>query len=150
MRSLFMPTTSHWSAISSIIFLAKRNCPMAEIVLAATSQSNAPTSPALDFYIQVAEARQKSPDSVLEWDPYKRVDMRVMDALQQLKGNDNAFDVLKVGGLSKDEARSIMEYYAESGLLRHRVHDRFVAEKWSLAGMGNIGELERASVRARV
>jgi small subunit ribosomal protein S29 len=59
-------------------------------------------------------------------------------------------DVIHVGGLSKDEARSIMEYYAESGMLRHQVNDGFVSEKWSLAGMGNIGELERASVRARV
>jgi small subunit ribosomal protein S29 len=58
--------------------------------------------------------------------------------------------VIHVGGLSKDEARSIMEYYAESGMLRHQVNDGFVSEKWSLAGMGNIGELERASVRARV
>ena len=59
-------------------------------------------------------------------------------------------NVIKVGGLSKEEARSIMEYYAESGMLRAKVDDGFVSEKWSLAGMGNIGELERASVRLRI
>ena len=128
----------------------QKQLPNGGIVLAATSQSNSPASPALDFYLQVAEARQKTPDDVPQWNPYKLVDGRVMEALKDLKSNDKAFDVLVVGGLSKDEARSIMEYYAESGMLRHQVNDRFVTEKWSLAGMGNVGELERASVRARV
>lgn len=73
-----------------------------------------------------------------------------MEALKELNGDAKTFDVIKVGGLSKEEARSIMEYYAESGLLRHQVNDGFVSEKWSLAGMGNIGELERSSVRLRI
>lgn len=65
-----------------------------------------------------------------------------MDALKDV-------GVLEVSGISKDEARSIMEYYAQSGLLRAKVDQRFVSEKWSMAGMGNIGELERVSVRMR-
>jgi small subunit ribosomal protein S29 len=59
-------------------------------------------------------------------------------------------DVLKVGGLSKEEARALIEYYAASGMLRAKVDEPFVTEKWSLAGMGNVGELERATVRLRV
>ncbi|KAF1953905.1 hypothetical protein CC80DRAFT_476784 [Byssothecium circinans] len=121
------------------------------IILAATSQSNAPTSTALDHSIKVAEALQKHPDNLPRWDLYKNVDSRVMEALKELQDpKKTGLDVIKVGGLSKDEARSIMEYYAESGMLRHKVDDGFVSEKWSLAGMGNIGELERASVRLRI
>lgn len=124
--------------------------PNGGIVLGATSQSNAPTSPALDFCIEVAEAKQSTPDNVPQWNPYKNVDVRVMEALKDLNNDKSDLDVIKVGGISKDEARSIMEYYAESGMLRHQVNDGFVNEKWSLAGMGNIGELEKASVRLRI
>jgi small subunit ribosomal protein S29 len=127
-----------------------KKLPNGGIVLGATSQSNAPKSAALDFSIEVAAARKKSPDSIPEWNPYKNVDARVMDALRDLRTNNEDFDVINVGGLTKEEARAIMEYYAESGLLRHTVNEGFVSEKWSLAGMGNIGELERTSVRLRV
>lgn len=132
-----------------------KSLPNGGVILAATSQSNQRAAPALDFSIQVAEARQVDPNKVPRWNTYKAIDPRVVDALKDLHsadakaddGNMRAMDVIKVGGLSKDEARSIMEYYAESGMLRAKVDDGFVSEKWSLAGMGNIGELERASVR---
>ncbi|KAF1914994.1 mitochondrial ribosomal death-associated protein 3-domain-containing protein [Ampelomyces quisqualis] len=120
------------------------------IVIGATSHSNAPKSPALDHYIEVAEARRKTPDNIPQWHPYKNVDTRVMDVLKGLNTASEDFDTLHVGGLTKEEARSIIEYYAESGLLRHVVNEGFVCEKWSLAGMGNIGELERTSVRLRI
>ncbi|KAF2474594.1 uncharacterized protein BDR25DRAFT_254868 [Lindgomyces ingoldianus] len=121
----------------------KTPLPNGGMILAATSGSNAPTSPALDFSIQVAEARQLNPESIPQWNPYKNVDQRVMECLKDV-------GVLKVAGLTKAEARSIMEYYAASGMLRAQVTEPFVTEKWSLAGMGNIGELERVSVRLRV
>jgi small subunit ribosomal protein S29 len=73
-----------------------------------------------------------------------------MEALKGLHNDSTEFDIINVGGLTKEEARSIMEYYAESGMLRHQVNEGFVTEKWSLAGMGNIGELEKASVRMRL
>ncbi|KAI0583129.1 DAP3 domain-containing protein [Pyrenophora tritici-repentis] len=127
----------------------QKELPNGGMVIAATSQSNSPTSPALDFCIQAARARQTSGD-MPQWNPYKKVDSRVMDALRDLPGESYNFDIINVGGLSKEEARSIMEYYAESGMLRHKVNQGFVTEKWSLAGMGNIGELEKASVRMRL
>jgi small subunit ribosomal protein S29 len=128
----------------------QKQLPNGGIVIGATSQSNAPTSSALDFCVEVAEARQKTPDNVPQWNAYKTIDARVMEALKGLNTNSKDFDVLEVGGLTKEEARAIMEYYAESGLLRHQVNEAFVSEKWSLAGMGNIGELERTSVRLRI
>jgi small subunit ribosomal protein S29 len=121
----------------------KTALPNGGMILAATSSSNSPANPALDFSIQLAEARQAKSDILPQWNPYKKVDMRVMECLKDI-------EVLKLSGLSKEEARAIMEYYAESGVLRARVNEGFVNEKWSLAGMGNIGELERASVRLRV
>ena len=36
-----------------------------------------------------------------------------------------------VRGLSKEEARAVIEYYVQSGLLGARVNKKFVAEKWS-------------------
>jgi small subunit ribosomal protein S29 len=128
----------------------QKQLPNGGLVLAATSQSNSPTSPALDYCIQVAEAKQQTPENIPQWNPYKSVDARVMGALKDLSSASNDFGVIRVGGLTKAEARSIMEYYAESGLMRHQVSEGFVSEKWSLAGMGNIGELERTSVRLRV
>ncbi|KAH6839674.1 mitochondrial ribosomal death-associated protein 3-domain-containing protein [Alternaria rosae] len=132
----------HSTALSHVMrhseyMSAERNYPTAAWVLGATSRSNAPTSPAMDHCIEAAVARQKSSEKLPEWNPYKSVDVRELD-------------IINVGGLTKEEARSIMEYYAESGMLRHQVNEGFVAEKWSLAGMGNIGELEKASVRMRL
>ena len=57
--------------------------------------------------------------------------------------------VINLQGLTKDEARGVMEYYARSGLFRESVTDGMVSEKWTLAGSGIIGELEKASVGAR-
>lgn len=128
----------------------QKQLPNGGIVLAATCESNSPRSPAMKFCIDVAEARQKTPDNIPQWDPYLSVDARVMEALKDLNNKSADFDVIKVGGLSKDEARAIMEYYAESGMLRHQINDVFVSERWALAGMGNIGELERNSVRLRI
>jgi small subunit ribosomal protein S29 len=121
----------------------KNTLPNGGMVLASTSKSNAPTTPALDFSIQVAEARQRGEKNLPIWNPYKVVDQRAMEVLRNV-------DVLKVGGLSKVEARALIEYYAASGMLRAKVDEPFVTEKWSLAGMGNVGELERATVRLRV
>jgi small subunit ribosomal protein S29 len=128
----------------------RKSLPNGGMILAATSQSNAPTSHALDHSIQVAEMLQRDPNNLPRYNEYKKVDQRVMDALRDLRDPEAVgLDVVKVGGLSKDEARSLIEYYAESGMLRAKVDDGFVSEKWCLAGMGNIGELERASVRQR-
>ncbi|KAF2708563.1 hypothetical protein K504DRAFT_482152 [Pleomassaria siparia CBS 279.74] len=121
----------------------KSSLPNGGMVLAAISKSNSPTSAALDFSISVAEARQARSGNLPTWNLYTKVDQRVMDVLKDI-------EVIKVGGLSKAEARALIEYYAASGMLRAKVDEPFVTEKWSLAGMGNVGELERATVRLRV
>lgn len=77
-------------------------------------------------------------------DPFeKRYDARADKALQKM-------EVMTLLGLSKEEARGLMEYWAASGVLRQRVDERSVAEKWALAGNGVVGEIERGALMMRI
>ncbi|EME39658.1 hypothetical protein DOTSEDRAFT_75339 [Dothistroma septosporum NZE10] len=76
------------------------------------------------------------------WDPYTSYDKWVQEAMHSV-------GVQKVEGLSKEEARGVMEFYAHSGMLRSTVTDGLVSEKWTLAGGGIIGQIEHGTVRAR-
>lgn len=119
-----------------------RTLPNGGMVLAAHSESNKPACPALEFAVEQNEARAAGHE-VPQWDPYKVVDRRVLQAMKEV-------EVVRLQGLSREEARGIMEYYAASGMLRSTVSDGLVSEKWTLAGGGIVGELERNSVRMRI
>ncbi|KAL8719725.1 MAG: hypothetical protein Q9225_003295 [Loekoesia sp. 1 TL-2023] len=129
----------------------KADLPNGGIIMAATSQSNAPRVPALDVALSQLEgdyttrAGQVVPKK--ERIPLMRYDERV---LQVLKGNKGKIDVQRLEGLSKEEARGLLEYWAKSGMVRERVSEGFVGEKWAVSGGGVVGELERAVVRMRV
>lgn len=116
------------------------------LVLAATSESEHAKSDALEVATKMAKARQNAsqPQNLGDfWDPYKSIDHRSLDALRTV-------DFMNLSGLSRQEARTVMEYWAGSGMLRGTVADEFVVEKWTLAGGGIVGELEKAVVRTRV
>lgn len=117
------------------------------IILAAETRSNSPTCQPLDYALALAEVKHNFPDAdptmLPRWNPYKEVDQKVVESLKGV-------EVTRLNGISKEEARAIMEYYAASGMLRAKVDAPFVSERWTLAGSGNIGELERATVRLRV
>ncbi len=114
------------------------------MVLAAVSESNRPSSPTLDFAIGRGEAAQQGEQGQVPlWDAYKARDDRVMRSMAGV-------GILRLRGLSKDEARAVMEYYAKSGMMRHTVSEALVAEKWTLSGGGIIGELERNNVMWRL
>jgi len=108
-------------------------------ILAATTYGNAPRSPSMDLALaqrMAAQNGEKGPAT----DPYcRKYDPRSEAALKTV-------DVLRLKGLSKAEARSLMEYWALSGLLRTTVDETVVAEKWVLGGHGVVGEMERASL----
>jgi small subunit ribosomal protein S29 len=108
-------------------------------VVAATSRSNSPRSPSMELALDQAEARaagKQEPSA----DPYgKKYDHRVYNAVNQVQ-------TLRVKGITKPEARAILEYWAASGLLRAVVNDATVADKWTTGGGGVIGEIERASL----
>ncbi|KAL9597407.1 MAG: hypothetical protein Q9219_005160 [cf. Caloplaca sp. 3 TL-2023] len=129
----------------------KADLPNGGIVMAATSQSNAPRIPALDVALSQMEgdrttrAGQVVPKK--EKIPLMRYDERVFETLYRDRGGIN---VQRVEGLSREEARGLVEYWARSGLVRERVSEGFVGEKWTLSGGGVVGELERAVVRMRV
>lgn len=77
-----------------------------------------------------------------KWDPYMPLDEKVADVMETVT-------VQKLHGLSKEEARGVMEYYARSGIMRATLTDNLISERWTVAGGGIIGELEKATVRAR-
>ncbi|KAG5917514.1 hypothetical protein E4U42_007210 [Claviceps africana] len=108
-------------------------------VLAATSDNNTHYHPSQELALSQLEAGQAGRD-IPTPDPYeRRYDDRVYDALKNCH-------VLRVGGLSRSEARVLMEYWGASGMLRAVLDSRAVAEKWTLAGHGVVGEMERVSL----
>ncbi|KJX93804.1 mitochondrial ribosomal protein Dap3 [Zymoseptoria brevis] len=119
----------------------RTSLPNGGMILAATSESNRAAAQTLDFALQrnMAVQNEQEPPA---WDPYIAHDKWVQEAMETV-------GVQKMEGLSKAEARGIMEYYAHSGMLRSTVTDGLVSEKWTLAGGGIIGQIENASVRVR-
>lgn len=138
------------------------------MVLAIESANNRPSSPALDFcYERDAALKRLEPleaelsnttqrrrkerlrseleeqRATAEWDAHRKIDDRVLKAM-------DGVEAWKIKGLSREEARGIMEYYARSGMMRQAVDNRLVGEKWTLSGNGIIGELERGTVMMRI
>lgn len=114
--------------------------PNGGLVLASTSQSNSPVIPSLNLALGQLEG-----NAAVQKDPFAKYDERVLGVFEK-----GGVEVKRMGGLTKEEARGLMEYWALSGLVRQRVDEGFVGEKWSLSGGGCVGELERAVVRMRV
>ncbi|KAI1000531.1 hypothetical protein K3495_g7664 [Podosphaera aphanis] len=107
--------------------------------IGATSRSSDPASKTLDLVVKRAEERAKGLPETKN-DPYeKKYDKRSEDMLASV-------EIMNLKGMSKDETRSMMEYWAKSGVLRSRVDTALVAEKWALAGHGNPGEVQRGSI----
>lgn len=109
-------------------------------MLAATSNSNNPVVPSLNLALAQLEGNE-----AVQKDPFKKYDERVLDVFNK----EGMVGVQRIGGVGKEEARSLMEYWAKSGVCRQTVDEGFVGEKWSLSGGGVVGELERAVVRMR-
>ena len=108
-------------------------------VLAATSRSNAPRAPSMEHSLAAREAEQAGAP-VPQKEPFFRgYDERAEAVLRSVR-------VLRVGGADKREARSLMEYWAASGMLRATVDEKVVTEKWALSGGGVLGEMERAAL----
>jgi small subunit ribosomal protein S29 len=133
-------------------FSGQQTLPNGGIVIAATSKSDHAKSPALDVSVAMAEVRQaqnldpSSEEATKQihieqfWSPYKKIDQRSLDVLKN-------FELIKLEGLTREEAKTIMEYWATSGMVRRKIEEGYVNEKWTLAGSGVIGELEKAVVR---
>ncbi|TWU76938.1 37S ribosomal protein S23 mitochondrial [Metarhizium rileyi] len=108
-------------------------------IIAATSDNNTHYHPSQELVLSQLEAGQAGRE-IPQPDPYqRRYDERVYESLK------NSY-VLRIGGVSKDEARVLMEYWGASGMLRSVLDTRTVTEKWALSGHGIVGEMERVSL----
>ena len=144
--------------------------PNGGMVIAAMSESNHPTVPTLLLKLAQLEAQQamaranpslsttnlmqpfldataQSYDPIPQADPFKKYDQHVMSVFD---AKDNPIEVQRLKGLSKEEARGLMEYWAKSGVMRQTISQGLVNEKWSISGGGVVGELERGCIRMRV
>ena len=121
----------------------KKTLPNGGAVLAATSRSHAPASKSMELTI-VQALEEASGDKKTQRDPFERkYDLRAEESMQGARA-------IRLGGLSKHEARGLMEYWAQSGVLRQAIDERSVTEKWALAGNGVVGEIERGALRMRI
>ena len=97
--------------------------------------------PSLDLILSQLEAGAQGKE-IPQPDPYERgYDDRVFDVLKDAR-------LLSLEGVSKPEARSIMEYWAASGAFLEAVTEPAVSAKWTLGGHGVLGEMERATLRS--
>ncbi|KAJ6184766.1 hypothetical protein N7519_006067 [Penicillium mononematosum] len=123
------------------------------LLLYATSASNNPNPKALNIALDRLAARQAGISASSPEYPqppaYSDADPRVLDLLQPAEKAVSPVELQTLGGLTRDEARGFMEYFARSGLLREMINDQWVSEKWSLSGGGIIGELEKFGRRVR-
>lgn len=108
-------------------------------VLAATTRGNSPRSASMELAIAQREA-EVAKQEIPQRDPYgKKYDDRVEAVMKSV-------EILRLKGVSKAEARGLLEYWAASGVLKRRVDEELVSEKWTLSGNGVVGEMERASL----
>lgn len=147
-------------------FSGVRSLPNGGVILAATSESNHPRVDTLRIRLAQLEALQDpsrrivhSPiqpfldatgqdhNQIPQLDPFVSYDKRV---LETFKDQEEGIKVQRLKGLSRNEARGLMEYWAKSGMMRAKVSEGLVGEKWTLSGGGLVGELERGCVRLRV
>jgi small subunit ribosomal protein S29 len=126
--------------------IGAKTFPNGGMTLGAISKSDFVTCPPLEVGIELGEARQSSPNADLQvsdyWNPLQRIDQRVLDLCLNL-------NVVTLKGVSKEDTKAIIQYWAFNGLVRDRMVDSWIGEKWALSGGGVLGELEKAVVRTR-
>lgn len=119
----------------------KTHFPNGAAIIGIMTESNKVNIKSVDDALAQAKAAQSNM-AIPQRDPfYMKYDERVFDALKGVR-------VFDVQGVSKPEARTLMEYWAASGVLRSKIDERSVSEKWTLSGHGVLGEMERASLFA--
>lgn len=130
--------------------------PNGGLLLYATSASNNPTIYSFDIALEQLAAHQAgvSPTSPAYPQPaaYSSADARVLDLFkpsENTSDKEGPLELQTLGGLTRDEARGYLEYFARSGLLREAINEHGVSEKWSLSGGGIIGELEKLGRHVR-
>lgn len=119
-----------------------KSLPNGGAIIGATTKGNHPKTYSMDLAIQQLQEKTAGVE-VTQPSPYTEFDTRVAESLQKV-------DVMALKGLTRAEARGLMEYWAASGVLRQTVDEKTVAEKWALAGNGVVGEIERGALRMHI
>ncbi|KKZ65814.1 hypothetical protein EMCG_01199 [[Emmonsia] crescens] len=124
--------------------------PNGGLLLYSTSTSNTPTVYTFEVFLDQLEARTVGvPTDSRDFptvDLYRRPDPRVLALLNDAED----LTAQRLTGLGKEDSKGLLEYFALSGILREKVTEEFVSEKWTLSGMGIVGELEKLGRRVRV
>ena len=122
--------------------------PHGAAILAATTRGNSPITPSVELALAQRLAEQANAARTADEEkavspvraPYgKLYDDRAEAALRTV-------EVLQLAGVSKPEARSLMEYWAASGVVRGTITEQEVAALWTLSSNGLVGEMERAAL----
>lgn len=111
-------------------------------VIAATTCGNRPKTPTMDLALK-QNVERATGQEITQINPWGEWDQAVATALKTPS-------IMQVKGVSRAEARGLMEYWAASGLLRQKVDERIVQDQWTLAGNGVVGEIERAALRMHI
>lgn len=141
----FNPIHSHDLALVGqfVDYLSgKKTLPNGGVVLASTSKAHAPVSVSMSLALSQTFARQ-SKTELPKPDPFTTYDSRALAALKRAQ-------LMTLKGLTKEEAKGLMSYWAASGVLRQTVDEKTVSEQWSLAGSGVVGELQRGLLNMRI
>ena len=121
------------------------------MVLFSTSRSSSPSHPTFDLLLSQMRAvrTEHKPPKTAEFPlpkPYSKPDERVLSLSVSATAPDHVH-LTDLKGLSREESRGYLEYFARSGLLHQRVTDGFVSEMRGLSGGGVVGELARLGRR---
>jgi small subunit ribosomal protein S29 len=63
------------------------------------------------------------------------------------KRDSEGLGVIRLQGITKPEAKNILEYWATSGMIRRQIEEKFVADQWTISGGGVLRELEKGCLR---
>ena len=126
--------------------------PNGGMILGATTASSNPIYPTFNLVLEQIAALNKgikpTSTSFPLPPPYQKLDPRVSSLLDTATAANTTVKELK--GLSKHETRGLLQYFQKSGLLKERVDEVVLGEKWTMSGSGNIGELCKVGGRARI
>ncbi|KFY87948.1 hypothetical protein V498_06948 [Pseudogymnoascus sp. VKM F-4517 (FW-2822)] len=119
-----------------------KSLPNGGAVVAATTTGNIPKTESMNLaFTRILEGKEGK--DLTKASPWVEMDERVLESLKKA-------DLVPLKGLTKPEARGLMEYWAASGVLRQAVNERTVTEKWALAGNGVAGEIAREALKMHI
>jgi len=79
-------------------------------------------------------------------EPTTEIDTTATTAVTTQKESDR-LGVIRLKGITKPEAKTILEYWATSGMIRRHIEEKFVADQWTISGGGVLRELEKGCLR---